>query len=86
MYETNGSIERFYTGSDSWAWFGSTKGENALDYFDLQIHPAGSGSGKPIIQLNGLKLNTISPSHRPAANLMLETWDFMGTGSVTNST
>ena len=86
VYGTTGTIERFYTGSGVWAWFGSTKGEAGLDYCDLQIWPNGSGSTKPFIQLGGIKLNSTSPSHRPSANLMIETWDFIGTGSVTTGT
>lgn len=83
-YGLTASIERFYTGSAPWAWF--AKGEAQQDYFDLDIWPNGSGSAKPFIRLSGLKPDSISPSHRPSANLMTEAWDFIGTGSVTTGT
>ena len=84
VYGSTCSIERFYTGPGPWVWF--DKGEAALEYFTLQIYPNKSGSGKAFIQLNGLKLQSTSPSYRPAANLMTESWDFIGTGSITTGT
>lgn len=78
------SIERFYTGSGPWNWF--TKGEAALDYYDVDIWPNRSGSAKDFIRLGGLKPMSTSPSHRPSANLMTESWEFIGTGSVTTGT
>ncbi len=84
VYGNTCSIERFYTGSGPWTWF--AKGEATLDYFTLQIYPNKSGSSKPFIQLNGLKIESTSPSYRPAANLMTESWDFIGTGSITTGT
>lgn len=83
VYGLTATVERFYTGS-VWNWF--AKGEAAVDYFDLDIWPNGSGSGKTYIRLGGLKPESNAPSHRPAANLMAETWDFIGTGSVTVGT
>ncbi len=80
VYGLIASIERFYTGSFVWRWF--AKGEAAQDYFDIDIWPNGSGSGKEFIRLSGLKAESTSPSHRPSANLMTETWDFIGTGSI----
>jgi hypothetical protein len=83
VYQVAGKIERFYTGSGTWAIFGVAKGEAALDYCDIKIHPNGTASGQPYIQISGIKFDKIAPSHRPGANLMLEEWDFMGSGSIT---
>ena len=84
VYGLTCTLERFYTGSSTWAWF--SKCEAAVEYFDLDIWPNGSGSGKAYIRLSGLKPDSIAPSHRPAANLMTESWDFIGTGSVLTGT
>jgi len=61
-------------------------GQNALPIVNLQIWPNGSGSGRPYIDLGGIKMDKISVTHRPGSNLMMETWTFIGTGSVDNST
>ena len=80
-YGLTGTIERHYTGSGIWGLF--NKGENALEYCNIRIHPNGTSNGQPYIDLAGIKFNTTSPTHRPSANLMIETWAFLGTGSVT---
>jgi hypothetical protein len=84
IYGTTGTAERFYTGSGTWATF--QNGQSALTTVDLQIYPNLSGSGKAFIQLGGVKMNKIAVNHRPGSNLMIETWDFIGTGSVTLGT
>ena len=83
-YGLTGTIERFYTGSGVWAIFAT--GEAGVNYHDIRINPNGTGGGQPYIQLGGIKFNTTSPTHRPGANLMIETWAFLGTGSVTTGT
>lgn len=83
-YGTTGTLERYYTGSGTWGMFDS--GQSALQIVDLQIFPSLSGSGKPYIELRGLKMNKISVNHRPGTNLMMESWDFIGTGSVFRGT
>ena len=85
IYGLSGTIERFYTGSGVWASL-FVKGEAALDYCDIKIFPAGNSSGNPVITLSGIKFNSTNPTHRPAANLMLESWSFLGTGSVATGT
>ncbi len=83
-YGLTGTVERFYTGSGIWGIFST--GNAALTPYDIRICPAGSSNGQPYILLGGLKFDTTSPTHRPSANLMIETWNFIGTGSVTNGT
>ena len=85
IYGLSGTIERFYTGSGVWASI-FAKGEVALDYCNIKIFPAGNSSGQPYIILGGIKFNSTNPTHRPAANLMLESWSFLGTGSVATGT
>jgi hypothetical protein len=85
-YKTTVTIERFYSGSGPWAWM--AKGENPLDYMDIQIWPnrSGSAAGLPYITISGLKLSKATPSYRPGSTIFSETWDFIGTGSVVSST
>lgn len=84
MYGMTGTIERFYTGSGVWDIF--VRGEGEMDYGDVKIYPNGNTGGEPYVNLAGIKFNTTSVTHRPGANLMIETWAFMGTGSVTKGT
>ena len=87
IYQLTGTIERFYTGSGVWAMFrGSNTDESVLLNYDLRICPAGNSTGQPYIQIGGIKFNSTSPTHRPSANLMIETWNFIGTGSLTTGT
>jgi hypothetical protein len=83
-YATAGTIERFYTGSGVWAMF--TQGEAALNYYTIRIHPNGTASPQPYIDISGVKFERSSLTHRPSSNLMTESWDFIGTGSITNGT
>ena len=83
VYGTAGTIERFYTGSGTWPQFeGTGSGQVGSPYLDIRIHPDGVASGKPYINISGVKMTRTSISHRPGSNLMTETWDFIGTGSV----
>lgn len=87
-YATSGTIERFYTGSGAWAIFegtGSTT-NSELRYVDLFVWPNGSGSSKPFIMVNNIKMNKISESHKPSSALMSETWDFIGLGTIVRGT
>jgi hypothetical protein len=84
QYGTSGTLERFYTGSGSWTPY--VVGNNPVQFCALQIYPNGSGSAQPFIILSGIKFEESEVSHRPMANLMTETWTFIGTGSLSNST
>ncbi len=80
-YGVTGTLERFYTGSGAWGEF--SIGNAAIPYVTLRTNPTGTGSGNPYIQIDGVKMNKIGVAHKLAANLMMETWDFIGTGSIT---
>ena len=88
-YGLTGTIERFYTGSGVWSTFfqgtGST-GNSPLSYGTLKVYPDGNSSGKPFILIDGIKFNKNGISHKLAANLMIESWDFIATGSVATGT
>lgn len=87
VYATTGTLERFYTGSGIWPEFeGEGGGEAALPWLSIKIHPDGTASTKPYIEIAGVKMEKTSVAHRPGSNLMTETWDFIGTGSVTRGT
>ena len=87
IYGTTGTLERFYTGSGAWPEFqGAGGGSNALPIIDIQINPNGTANGQPYIRFGGVKMNKIAVNHRPGSNLMIETWDFIGTGSLTIGT
>ncbi len=87
IYGTTGTLERFYTGSGAWPEFkGEGGASNALPIIDIRIMPNGTASGQPYIQLGGIKMNKIAVNHRPGSNLMTETWDFIGTGSLITGT
>ena len=85
-FRLTGTIERFYTGSGFWTNFSygisGSSGESAGPYIDVKISPGGTATGKPYVQLSGVKFNQNASSQRPAANLLIETWDFIGTGSI----
>jgi hypothetical protein len=82
VYGLTGTFERFHTGSQVWPLGGITHGHSELDYIDFKIYPNGITAGQPYIALNGCKVTGLSASHRPSASLMIETWTFIGTGSV----
>lgn len=82
VYALTGTIERYYTGSGPLAGI-YTVANNPVALYQIQIFPATSGSGNPYINLNGVKFNDIEIQHRPMANAMIETWTFVGTGSIT---
>lgn len=87
-YGSTGTVERFYTGSATWALFqgtGSTIDSN-LTIVNFQIYPNHSGSGKPFIYIIGAKMNKIGESHKPGSNLMMETWDWIGYGNIAQYT
>ena len=84
-YAVTGTIERFYTGSGPLAGI-YTIGNNPVAIYQVQIYPAGSGSGNPYVFINGVKFNDIETQNRPMANPMTETWTFLGTGSITTGT
>ena len=84
IYGCTCSIERFYTGSPLITNF--TTGEAAMLYWDIDIYPNKSGSSKSFIRLSGMKVSNYSNSYRPGANLMTESWEFIGTGSLVQGT
>ena len=88
IYGCVGTIERYYTGSTMWASYirGLYGGDAAIPIITLQIYPGGSGSSRHFIQIDDIKLDKISVSQRPGSSLMIETWDFVSTGSVTFGT
>jgi hypothetical protein len=87
-YATAGDIERFYTGSGAWAMFegtGSTT-NSELRYMNLFVYPLGSGSSRPFICINNIKMNKVSENHKLGSAVMMETWDFIGLGTVVRGT
>ena len=84
-YAFTGTLERFYTGSGPLTGI-YTIGNNPVAIYQIQVFPQGSGSGNPYVNFNGIKFNDIEGQSRPMANPMIETWTFLGTGSVTTGT
>jgi hypothetical protein len=88
VYGTAGTIERYWTGSGTIAtlFMGQPADTGSLNFVDLKVQPNGIATGQPWIIIGGVKFDKISVSHRPASNLMTESWTFTGTGSVLTGT
>jgi hypothetical protein len=80
-----GNLEFFWTGSGTDAWSRGAAETGSLTTYHIGIYPNGAVSGQPYICIASCKFGASRKQHRPGANLMTDTVDFIGTNIYTGS-